>query len=98
MAFDPPAAVLPLLQVLHAASFGATHLGAMAFLARAVPRELAATAQGGVATATGLVMAGATALSGLMFSAWGSVAYLAMAGMALAGFASALIAWRRAGS
>jgi hypothetical protein len=43
-------------------------------------------------------MAGATALSGLMFSAWGSVAYLAMAGMALAGFASALIAWRRAGS
>jgi PPP family 3-phenylpropionic acid transporter len=98
MAFDPPAAALPLLQVLHAASFGATHLGAMAFLARAVPRELAATAQGWVATATGLVMAGATFLSGLMFSAWGSVAYLAMAGMALAGFASALVAWRRSGS
>ena len=29
MAFDPPAAALPALQILHAASFGATHLGAL---------------------------------------------------------------------
>ncbi len=46
MAFDPPTALLPALQILHAASFGAAHLGMMGFLARAVPRELAATAQG----------------------------------------------------
>jgi hypothetical protein len=31
-----------------------------------------------------------------MFSAWGSVAYLAMAAMALAGLASAVVAWRLA--
>src|SRR5262245_21683990 len=46
MAFDPPTALLPPLQLLHACSFAATHLGMMGFMARAVPRELAATAQG----------------------------------------------------
>ena len=35
---------------LHALSFGAAHLGAMGFFARAVPKELAATAQGAVAS------------------------------------------------
>ena len=94
MAFDPPAAVLPVLQLLHAASFGAAHLGAMGFLARAVPRELAATAQGLVATASGIVMAAATGLSGLIYAASGSLAYLVMAAMGLAGFACAVIAHR----
>ncbi len=92
MAFDPPTAVLLPLQLLHAASFGAAHLGAMGFLARAVPRELAATAQGLVATVSGIVMASATGLSGLIYAASGSFAYLAMAAMGLAGFACALIA------
>jgi len=82
MAFDPPAALLPLLQVLHAASFGATHLGAMGFLARAV---------------SGVVSASAMGISGLVYAASGSLAYLVMAAMALVGFASALYAggrWR----
>jgi PPP family 3-phenylpropionic acid transporter len=97
MAFDPPAAVLPLLQLLHAASFGAAHLGAMGFLARAVPRELAATAQGIIATISGVVSASALGLSGLIYATAGSLAYLVMAAMALIGFASALYAnhrWR----
>ena len=92
MAFDPPTAVLLPLQLLHAASFGAAHLGAMGFLARAVPQELAATAQGLVATVSGIVMASATGLSGLIYAASGSFAYLAMAAMGLAGFACALTA------
>jgi PPP family 3-phenylpropionic acid transporter len=92
MAFDPSAALLPALQCLHAASFGAAHLGAMAFLARAVPRELAATAQGLVATASGIVMAIATGLSGLIYGSAGSLTYLMMAGMGIAGFACALAA------
>lgn len=96
MAFDPPVSALPVLQILHAASFGAAHLGAMGFLARAVPRELAATAQGLVATASGIVMASATGLSGLLFAAVGGYAYLAMAGMGAAGFACALTAHRLA--
>jgi PPP family 3-phenylpropionic acid transporter len=95
MAFDPPTAVLPLLQVLHAASFGAAHLGAMGFMARAVPRELAATAQGMIATVSGIVTASATAVSGLVYAASGSLAYLVMAAMALVGLVSALYAGRR---
>jgi PPP family 3-phenylpropionic acid transporter len=92
MALDPPIAVLLPLQLLHAASFGAAHLGAMGFLARAVPKELAATAQGLVATVSGIVMASATGLSGLLYAASGGLAYLAMAAMGLAGFACALSA------
>ena len=98
MAFDPPLAALPALQILHAASFGAAHLGAMGFLARAVPKDLAATAQGLLATVSGIVMAAATGLSGLIYAASGSLAYLAMAAMGISGLACALIAqrlWRR---
>ena len=76
MAFDPPTAMLPALQILHAASFGAAHLGMMGFLARAVPRELAATAQGVVATWSGIVSASATFASGFVYAASGSLAYL----------------------
>jgi PPP family 3-phenylpropionic acid transporter len=95
MAFDPPVAALPALQLLHAASFGAAHLGAMGFLARAVPRELTATAQGLVATLSGIVTASATGISGLVYATSGSLAYLVMAAMALIGLLSALFAgWR----
>jgi PPP family 3-phenylpropionic acid transporter len=83
-----------MLQLLHAASFGATHLGTMGFLARAVPRGFAATAQGAVGTASGIVMALATALSGVLYAGAGSLAYLAMAAMALAGLGLALLAGR----
>src|SRR5262249_30909577 len=65
MAFDPPTALLPPLQCLHALSFGATHLGALGFMARAAPAELGATAQGYLAVALGLVMAAAMGISGL---------------------------------
>jgi PPP family 3-phenylpropionic acid transporter len=95
MALDPPMAALPALQVLHAASYGATHLGAMGYLARAVPRDQAATAQGLVATLSGVVTASATGLAGLAYAATGSLAYLMMAAMALIGLLSALYAGRR---
>ena len=95
MAFDPPVAMLPALQLLHAASFGAAHLGMMGFLARAVPRELAATAQGFAATWSGIVNASATFVSGFVYAATGSLAYLVMAAMALIGLISALYAGRR---
>ncbi len=95
MAFDPPVALLPALQLLHAASFGAAHLGMMGFLARNVPRELAATAQGFAATWSGIVNASATFISGFVYGATGSLAYLVMATMALIGLISALYAGRR---
>jgi PPP family 3-phenylpropionic acid transporter len=94
MAFDPPMALLPALQLLHAGSFAAAHLGMMGFMARAVPRELAATAQGLVATWSGIVNACATFASGFVYAATGSLAYLVMAAMALVGLVSALAAGR----
>jgi MFS transporter, PPP family, 3-phenylpropionic acid transporter len=92
MALDPPVAVLPLLQVLHAASFGATHLGALAFIARSAPPGQAASAQGYYAIAQGAAMAAATGLSGWLYGALGSGAYGAMALTAIAGGACGVVA------
>ena len=97
MALDPPAAALPFLQLLHALSFGATHLGALAFLARRAPPGQGATAQGYLAIALGLVMAGAMGLSGVLYAAFGSLAYAAMALAAIAGGVCALVAYRTRG-
>jgi len=94
MALDPPAIMLPILQVLHALSFGATHLGALMYLVRRVPPGQAATAQGYLAITLGLAMAAATAVSGLLYDDFGSRAYLAMALAAFAGGACGLIAHR----
>ena len=94
MAFDPPAALLPALQVLHALSFGATHLGTMAYLSRAAPEGSRAAAQGDVATASGVAMAAAIALSGALYLSYGSAAYAAMAVMAVVGGMLALVAGR----
>jgi MFS transporter, PPP family, 3-phenylpropionic acid transporter len=90
MAFDPPLELLVPLQCLHALSFGATHLGSMGLITRAVPAELGATMQGYFAVALGLVMAAAMALSGVLYARWGSLAYGAMAGAAAAGGAAAI--------
>jgi PPP family 3-phenylpropionic acid transporter len=94
MAFDPPAFMLAALQLLHALSFGATHLGALMFLARQAPPAEAATAQGHLAIASGVAMAGAMALSGALYRDFGSVAYAAMALTAIAGGACGLVAHR----
>ena len=94
MALDPPAVALPLLQCLHALSFCATHLGAVSFVSRAAPSGIAATAQGYLAIALGAVMAASMGLSGLLYAAFGSRAYAAMALAALAGGACAFLAHR----
>jgi PPP family 3-phenylpropionic acid transporter len=95
MAIDPAAALLPLLQCLHALSFGATHLGAMAFLNRAAPPGLAATAQGYYAVIGGASIAVATASSGPLYSGCGPLGYLVMALIVAVGGALALYAHRR---
>jgi len=79
MSFDPPLALLPVLQLLHALSFGATHLGSIQLLARVAPRRQFATAQGDFATVLALVMGGAMALAGVLYADLGARAYAAMA-------------------
>jgi MFS transporter, PPP family, 3-phenylpropionic acid transporter len=96
MAFDPPTAALPLLQCLHALSYAATHLGAMHFMAQAVPAGRGATAQGDFVAVQGIVFAGAMGLSGVLVAAYGSAAYGAMAGAAALGaLLAAAFGWRR---
>ncbi len=85
-----------LTQSLHAFTFGAAHLGAMHFIARAAPQEMSATAQSlhgavGAGIALGLVMA----LAGGLYDTYAAGAYFFMAGIALAGMAAALLLARR---
>jgi PPP family 3-phenylpropionic acid transporter len=92
MVLGPPIALLPLLQCLHGLSFGATHLGALALVARAAPPGLAATSQGIVSIASGIAMAAATVLSGMLYASFGGATYAAMALIAGAGTVAALVA------
>jgi len=92
MAFDPPAAALPVLQLLHGLSFGATHLGALALIGRLAPEGRGATAQGIYAIGLGLAMAAMMSLSGWLYAAYGNLSYAAMALAAVAGCACGAVA------
>ena len=92
MAFDPPTALLPLLQILHALSFGATHLGSMHVLARTAPAGRSATAQGDFVAVQGIVFAAVMSGAGVLVAAVGDLAYGAMAAVAAAGGVLAAVA------
>lgn len=94
MALDPPALALPWLQMLHALSFGATHLGTLMFVAHHAPAGQAATAQGYLAMAVGVAMAAAMGVSGVLYEDFGSRAYAAMALVAVAGGTCGFVAHR----
>jgi PPP family 3-phenylpropionic acid transporter len=94
MAMDPPALLLPAVQLLHALSFGATHLGTLMLLVRITPANQGATAQAYLTAALSLTMAGAMALAGVLYEDFGSRAYAAMALAAFAGGACGFIAHR----
>jgi PPP family 3-phenylpropionic acid transporter len=94
MALDPATMALPFLQCLHGLSFGATHLGAVGFVARAAPAGFAATGQGYLAVGLGCFMAAAMGMSGILYEALGAQAYSGMALIAAAGTLIALAAWR----
>ena len=82
---------LALLQLLHAFTFAAAHLGAMHYLARTLPPEQAATAQSLYAVVVGGIGAGLLMLAaGALYGAVGVRAYLAMAACAGAGGLAAL--------
>jgi len=76
------------LQLLHALTFGATHLGAMNFLSRTVPPGAAASAQAlysgtSAGIGSGIVMLGA----GALYASYGGRAYLFMALLSVLGLA-----------
>ncbi len=86
-----PAALFA-LQSLHAFTFAAAHLGAMHFIARAVPAGRTASAQSLYSALTGGLIQGLTLiLSGPLYAAVGGHAFLAMAAMSAAGGAATLL-------
>jgi PPP family 3-phenylpropionic acid transporter len=94
----PGLAAAALLQLLHAGSFGASHLGAMHFMARRVPPGAAASAQSLYAAlsaglGSGLVMLAA----GALYAAYGGQAYLFMAMLSAAGLGGMLLLRRMSG-
>ena len=85
MAFDPSLPMLALIQCLHGVSFGATHLGAIQFVARVSGDKQAAAAQGDFSTILAIASAGAAAASGLLYNSFGDLGYVVMAAMAAMG-------------
>lgn len=93
---DPPYAVLVAAQLLHALSFGATHLGALYLISGAVPQRLNATAQGVYsAVYGGIGIGGVIMLSGPLYAALKGDAFLVMAGLSLVGLAAGALLKRR---
>jgi PPP family 3-phenylpropionic acid transporter len=92
MSFDPPLAVLVPLQLLHALTYGATHLGAILFVARAVSDDVSGTVQALYATfASGVAMGFATYASGPLFQEFAGAGYAAMSLIAVVSLVAALV-------
>ncbi len=92
MATDPSGLLLWALQATHALTFALGHLGAIAFIAAAVPDRLGGSAQGGYSGfAGGLLTAIAMGLAAFYYPEFGGQTYLIAAAMA---FVSLLLtAW-----
>ena len=84
-ALDPPATSIALLQLLHAFSFGATHLGLMTLIADHVPAHQAGRAQSYASAVLGFVMAAATVAAGPLYVRYGAAAYGWFAALAAIG-------------
>jgi len=83
--------LIALVQLLHAFTFGAAHLGAMHHLARTVPDEQAATGQALYSAIVNSIGPSLIMLPmGALYAAAGGLAYLAMAPIAVAGSVIAL--------
>ncbi len=86
MPFVEALPLIAVLQLLHAFSFGAAHLGAMYFISERIDARLSATAQGLYSSAVmGIALSTATLVSGYLYDASGGLVFLAMAGMSFFG-------------
>ena len=84
------------VQALHALTFGAAHLGAMHFIARAAPPGLSATAQSFYSAVSGGIAMGLAMLAaGALYQAYAGQVFLVMAVLSAGGLALALVLWRR---
>lgn len=92
MAFTTELWALILLQALHSCTFAACHLGAMAFLQRALPVHGAAIGQSlYYALGTGATQALVFQFSGLLYAEYGQRAFLGMTIVSAAGMVALLL-------
>lgn len=90
--------VLGAAQLLHAATFGCAHLGAMHFISRAIPHSLSARAQGMLsAVAMGAAPGLMSPLAGRLYEGLGGNSFFVMVALSMAGTALALVLARRWG-
>lgn len=91
MGLDPSLLALVPLQMAHALTYGASHLGAVHFLARTIPDHQLGTAQAIHAAVAGGIANGLVILSvGPLYESFGGRAYWAMALVALIGLLACL--------
>jgi PPP family 3-phenylpropionic acid transporter len=87
---DPPLAVLAIVQLAHALSFGLTQVGIMGLMLHQVPGHVMARAQGYLTACGGIVAGLASIASGTIYETWGQGIYYVMAAMAALG---GLVVW-----
>lgn len=80
------------VQILHAFTFGATHLAMIRFMSKAIPERMAATAQSLYdSLAMGVVFGGLMVGAGFLYDSYAGGAFLFMAGCSAAGLALTVI-------
>ncbi len=91
MGFDPPLAALVPLQILHAATFGCSHLGSFYYMSRTIPDHQLGTAKAIHSAVAGGIAHGLVILSiGPLYAAFAGRAYWAMSVVALMGLLAAV--------
>jgi PPP family 3-phenylpropionic acid transporter len=96
MAFTNYLPVLVVLQILHAGTFAACHLGAMAFIQRALPSSGVALGQSiYYALGTGATQAVIYQFAGLLYSRYGQHAFLGMTVISAVGLVAIVMLARR---
>ena len=96
MAFTTELPALVVLQALHAGTFAACHLGAMAFIQRALPSSGTALGQSiYYALGTGATQAVIYQFAGLLYARYGQHAFLGMTAISAVGLVAILLLMRR---
>ncbi|MEX0628395.1 MAG: MFS transporter, partial [Cucumibacter sp.] len=94
MAFNPPVALLFLLQTLHAITFALGYLGTVNFIANWTSEDIAAEAQSFYVVVVQVVSAAALIGFGYLTAVAGAGAFLGGAALALAGAVCVIISLR----
>lgn len=95
MTFSPGPAILLLCQLSHGLTFGATHLGAIALVARFAPHGARGRAQGMMSAINGAFSAAVTLGSGWLYTQFGAGGFWMMVPLAVAGMALSVFAFFR---